>query len=46
MTPSNDARTDPEGIVYAARTERCSSAVGAVPIVMLVEDVPLPLVTP
>jgi hypothetical protein len=26
--------------------QRCSSALGAVPIVMLVEDVPLPLVTP
>jgi hypothetical protein len=46
MTRSNDARKDPVRIVYAARTERCSSALGAVPIVMLVEDVPLPLVTP
>jgi hypothetical protein len=50
MTPSNDARKDPDGTVYDALTERWSSAVGAAPSVMSVDDdgvpLPLPLVVP
>src|ERR1700722_2334662 len=37
MTPSNEARNVPDGTVYAARTDRCRSAVGGVPRVMSVD---------
>src|SRR5580692_1255829 len=45
MTPSNEVRNAPDGTVYAARTDRWTSAVGGSPMVIVAgADAALPSV--
>src|SRR6202040_1564317 len=40
MTPSNEVRKVPDGTVYAARTERCTSADGGTPTMIPLDTGP------